>query len=349
MKEVKLDKLKNWTPPDNWLRITSLDTHTEGEPLRIFTSGLPPLEGDTILERRRFMKENYDHLRTALLFEPRGHADHYGCIITDPVTEDADFGVIFLHNEGYSTMCGHAIIAVTKAAVETGMITPSEPETEIKIDSPAGLITSYAKVSDGKVDRVQFLNVPSYVYIKDEVVNVPELGKVKFDIAFGGAFYAFVDADKLGIKIIPENYRTLIEKGMDIKHAVMNNYKIEHPFESDLNFLYGTIFTGAPLSDTAHSRNVCIFAEGEVDRSPTGTGVSARMALLFERGEIGIGEKYIIESILGTTFTGSVKETVKFADYDAVIPMVEGTAHITGKHEFLIDPADPLQNGFILR
>lgn len=349
MSKVDLDKLKNWSPHDNWLRITSLDSHTEGEPLRIFTSGLPQLKGDTILERRRFMKENYDHLRTALLFEPRGHADHYGCIITDPVTEDADFGVIFLHNEGYSTMCGHAIIAVTKIAVETGMIALSEPETEIKIDSPAGLITSYARIKNGLVNSVRFYNVPSFVYLRDKIVKVAGLGDVKFDISFGGAFYAFVDADELGIKIIPENYRTLIEKGMDIKRAVMNNFKIEHPYESDLNFLYGTIFTGAPMSDTSHSRNVCIFAEGEVDRSPTGTGVSARMALHFERGDIGIGEKYIIESILGTTFTCSVKETVKFADYDAVIPMVEGTAHITGKHEFLIDPDDPLKNGFILR
>jgi trans-L-3-hydroxyproline dehydratase len=295
------------------------------------------------------MKENYDHLRTALLFEPRGHADHYGCIITDPVTEDADFGVIFLHNEGYSTMCGHAIIAVTKAAVETGMIAAAEPETEIKIDSPAGLVTSYAKVKDGNVGSVRFLNVPSYVYLKNKMVNVDGIGDVNFDIAFGGAFYAFVDADKLGIKIAPENYRNLIEKGMAVKHAVMNNYKIEHPYENDLNFLYGTVFTGSPLSDAAQSRNVCIFAEGEVDRSPTGTGVSARMAIHFDRGDIVIGQKYLIESILGTTFTGSVKETVKYADYDAVIPLVEGTAHITGRHEFLIDPDDPLKHGFILR
>jgi trans-L-3-hydroxyproline dehydratase len=349
MKKIDSDKMRKWSPPDTWLKITSLDTHTEGEPLRIITSGLPLLKGKTILERRRFMKDNYDHLRTALLFEPRGHADHYGCIITNPVTDDADFGVIFLHNEGYSTMCGHAIIAVTKAAVETGMIEANEPVTEIKIDSPAGLVTSYANVKGGKVESVRFINVPSYVYLKDETVSVDGIGEVNFDIAFGGAFYAFVDADKLGIKMIPENYRTLIEKGMAIKHAVMDNYKIEHPYESDLNFLYGTIFTGGPLNNNAHSRNVCIFAEGEVDRSPTGTGVSARMAIHYDRGDIGIDQEYVIESILGTTFTGSVKEAVKFADYDAVIPSVKGTAHITGRHEFMIDPDDPIKNGFILR
>lgn len=349
MKAFDPDKMKNWSPPDNWLKITTLDTHTEGEPLRIITSGMPEIKGDTILEKRRYLKENLDHLRTALLFEPRGHADHYGCIITPPVTEDADLGVIFLHNEGYSTMCGHAIIAVTKAAVETGMVTAHGSETEIKIDTPAGMVTSYAGVENGKVSKVKFLNVPSYVYLKNEMINVDGIGEIKFDIAFGGAFYAFVDADNLGIKITPENYRTLIEKGMAIKHAVMNNYKIEHPIEKDLNFLYGTIFTGAPENDTAQSRNVCIFAEGEVDRSPTGTGVSARMALLHERGKIIAGEKYVIESILGTTFTGSVNETVKFADYDAVIPCVEGTAHITGRHEFLIDPDDPLKHGFFLK
>jgi trans-L-3-hydroxyproline dehydratase len=246
-------------------------------------------------------------------------------------------------------MCGHAVIAVTKVAVETGLINSLEPETEIKIDTPAGIVTSYAIVKNGIVESVRFLNVPSYVYLKNETVNVDGLGKVNFDIAFGGAFYAFVDADRLGIKLAPDNYRALIDKGMAIKNTVMKNYKIEHPYESDLNFLYGTIFIGKAAEKSAHSRNVCIFAEGEVDRSPTGTGVSARMALHFDRGEIGIDEKCVIESILGTTFTGSVKESVKFADYDAVIPAVEGTAHITGRHEFLIDPDDPLKNGFFLR
>jgi trans-L-3-hydroxyproline dehydratase len=180
-------------------------------------------------------------------------------------------------------------------------------------------------------------------------VEVPGIGSLNFDIAFGGAYYAFVDADKLGISMTKNNFRLFIEKGMDIKRAVMENFDIRHPFEKDLNFLYGTIFTGTPLKKENHSRNVCIFANGEVDRSPTGTGVSARMALHYAKKDIRINESVVIESIIGSEFTGRVVETTKFGNYDAVITEVEGTAYVTGKHEFIIDPDDPLKYGFILR
>lgn len=346
---VDFTNLQNYSPPEDWLKILTLDAHTAGEPLRIFLKGYPELKGKTILEKRRYAKENYDYLRTSLMFEPRGHADMYGCIITGPVTEEADFGILFLHNEGYSTMCGHAIIAITKVAVETGFVKLVEPETQIKIDSPAGLITSYANIKNGKVEEVYFHNVPSFVQLMNEEIKVKGLGKVKFDIAFGGAFYAFVDADELGITMTPGNYRQLIEKGMDIKRAVMKNYELKHPYDEELNFLYGTIFTGKALNENADSRNVCIFAEGEVDRSPTGTGVSARMAVHYAKGDIKLNQTMVIESILGTSFKASpIKETT-FGNYKAVIPEVTGTAFITGKNEFWIDPEDPLKLGFILR
>jgi trans-L-3-hydroxyproline dehydratase len=273
----------------------------------------------------------------------------YGAIITEPVNDESDFGVLFLHNEGYSTMCGHGIIALTKVFVQTGMIEAIEPITKIKIDTPAGLITSYAHVKDGKVDSVYFHNVPSFVLTTDQIVDVQAIGKVKYDIAFGGAFYAFVNADELGIRMKKQNFHELIEKGMAIKKAVIKSYPIKHPFEDDLNFLYGTVFYGKSHSKQADSRNVCIFAEGEVDRSPTGTGVSARIALQFAKDEIKINQPMLIESIIGTKFTGSVHQTTQFGKYDAVIPQVEGNAYITGKHEFLIDPEDPLKEGFILR
>ncbi|RKY82123.1 proline racemase [candidate division KSB1 bacterium] len=342
-------KLDKWQAPDNWIKIKTIDMHTCGEPLRIIYSGIPEIKGNTILERRRFMKENFDYLRTALMWEPRGHADMYGCILSEPVSDEADFGIMFLHNEGYSTMCGHAIIAITKAAVETGIVNSVEPVTEVKIDSPAGLVTSFARVSQGKVSSVFFRNVPSFVLALDEHVDIPGLGTIRYDIAFGGAFYAFVKADDLGLKMKPENYRDLIEAGMAVKRAVMKAREIPHPFEKDLSFLYGTIFTGSPESKDADSRNVCIFAEGEVDRSPTGTGVSARMALHYARGEIGINKPMVIESILGTRFTGRVHSETSFGPYKAVIPEVEGTAFITGKNEFVIDPEDSLKHGFILR
>ncbi|UCE25952.1 MAG: proline racemase family protein [Candidatus Zixiibacteriota bacterium] len=344
-----LDSAHRWRPPSDWTRITTIDAHTEGEPLRVIIGGWPAIVGDTILKRRRFAKENSDQLRTALMWEPRGHADMYGCIITPPVTEQANFGVLFIHNEGFSTMCGHGIIAVTKIAVQTGMVGTVEPVTTVRIDTPAGLVTAYARLKDGRVTSVYFQNVPSFVLTLDEAVDVHGLGTIRFDIAFGGAFYAFVQAETLGLDLTPKNFRLLIEKGMDIKRTVMKSRLIEHPFEKDLNFLYGTIFIGPPLSGDADSRNVCIFAEGEVDRSPTGTGVSARLALHHARGEIDINQPIVVESIIGSTFTGRVVSQTNFGPHPAIIPEVEGRAYITGRHEFVIDPNDPLRDGFILR
>jgi trans-L-3-hydroxyproline dehydratase len=342
-------KIAEWSHPDDWIEIETIDAHTCGEPLRIILSGLPEIKGATILEKRRYMKDNLDHFRTALMFEPRGHADMYGCVITPPVTQDADFGVLFMHNEGYSTMCGHGIIAVTKVVLETGMFEMIEPLTTIKIDSPAGLITSNAKIKDGKVVSVYFHNVPSFVLMLNQTVDVPQLGKINFDVAYGGAFYAFVKADQLGLTMAETEFNELIEKGMMIKRAVMENFPITHPLDDDLSFLYGTIFYGAPLNENVDSRNVCIFAEGEVDRSPTGTGVSARMALHYAKGEIGFNQPMVIESIIGSKFTGKVVELTKFGKYNAVIPQIEGNAFITGKNTFYVNPEDSLKHGFILR
>ena len=341
--------MKDWTAPEHWLKITTIDAHTEGEPFRVITGGFPALPGKNILARRRYAKENLDHLRTALMWEPRGHADMYGCIVTPPVTPDADIGVLFMHNEGFSTMCGHGIIGITTVALETNLLPMTSPETTLKIDTPAGLVTAHARVDKGHVQSVYFHNVPSFVLILDDTVDVPGLGKVRYDIAFGGAFYAFVRAEELGVTCTRKDFRPLIERGMAIKRSIMGNRPILHPFEEDLSFLYGTIFIGPPLAEDAHSRNVCIFAEGEVDRSPTGTGVSARLAIHHARGEIGLNEPIIIESIIGSRFTGRVVQTTTFGPHPAIIPEVEGTAHITGRHEFLIDPTDPLREGFVLR
>jgi len=195
------DKFNSWHPPEDWLKIKTIDAHTAGEPLRIILSGLPEIKGKTILEKRNFLKENYDYLRTALMFEPRGHADMYGAIITDPENEGSDFGVLFLHNEGYSTMCGHGIIALTKVVLETGMIEKSKPVTTIKIDTPAGLVNSYSRIENGSVKSIYFHNVPSFVLAMDERISVPGVGDIKYDIAFGGAFYAFVNADELKIRV----------------------------------------------------------------------------------------------------------------------------------------------------
>jgi trans-L-3-hydroxyproline dehydratase len=339
----------NWEPPEDWLKIDTIDLHTGGEPLRVITRGIPEIVGKTILEKRRFFKENYDDIRKGIMFEPRGHADMYGAILTEPTTGDADFGTFFLHNEGYSTMCGHAIIALTKLVFDTGMINKEGDQPELIINAPPGKIYAKALRDEGIVQKVSFRNVPSFVLMTNEEINIPGIGMVPFDISFGGAFYAIVDAIPLELKLDSSNYNLLIEVGRKIKHAIVEKYQIEHPFEKDLGFLYGTIFTGLPHSKENHSRNVCIFADGEVDRSATGSGVSARAALHYSKGEMRIGETFTIESILGSTMDVQVVDQTNFGDYSAVIPEVTGTAHITGQNRFYFDPDDPLRKGFIFR
>jgi trans-L-3-hydroxyproline dehydratase len=339
----------SWNPPDDWTRITTIDAHAEGEPLRIITGGLPPIPGDTILERRRYLIQNLDYLRTALMWEPRGHADMYGAILTDPVTQEADAGLLFMHNEGYSTMCGHGIIGLVTVALETGMLPVKGAQPTIRLDTPAGLVTAHARLRDGRVRSVAFENVPSFVYALDQTVDVPGIGPVRYDVAFGGAFYAYCRAADLGVGLGSSDFRRLIDVGTAVKRAVMESLPIRHPFQEDLGFLYGTIIVGEPEADGAQSRNVCIFAEGEVDRCPTGTGVSGRLALNFARGLLAEGEPFVVESIIGTRFTGRVLGTTTFGEFEAVIPEIEGSAHIVGRHEFLIDPDDPLRHGFILR
>jgi len=338
--------------PESWRAIETIDMHTGGEPLRVILSGLPELQGDSVLAYRRYMKQHHDEYRTALMFEPRGHADMYGCVLVPPNDEGADFGILFVHNEGYSTMCGHAVIAITKLAVEMGWVAKKAPITNVTIDAPCGRIYAFANVANNKVTGVYFHCVPSFVLDLDLSVDVPGIGKVNYDLAYGGAFYAYVDADALGISLDKENVQEHVQKGTDIKRAVMaSSQGIDHPFEVDLSFLYGTIFISEKTLDpNSHSRNVCIFAEGEVDRSPTGSGVSGRMAIHHARGEIKQGdETFVIESILGTTFKASVVETQDYGPHAAVIPQVEGNAYIVGQNRWLIDPEDPLRDGFILR
>lgn len=345
----KNEMLNNWKPPEDWKVITTIDAHAAGEPLRIITTGLEEIPGNTILEKRRYAQRNLDYLRQGLMWEPRGHADMYGAILTEPVTPDADLGVFFLHNEGFSTMCGHGIIALTTVILDTGIIIKEEQDPVLRIDTPAGRVKATAHREKGRVASVSFLNVPSFVYRLDQEIEVEGIGPVRYDVAFGGAFYAFCSAEELEVRLQPEDAHQLIDYGRRIKNAVMESLPIEHPFEKDLGFLYGTIFVSQPLTPSHHSRNVCIFAEGEVDRSPTGTGVSARAAIHYKRGELSLGNQIIIESILGTCFSVRATETLEFGPYEAVIPEVTGSAFIVGQNKFFFDPKDPLRNGFILR
>jgi trans-L-3-hydroxyproline dehydratase len=315
----------------------------------VIVDGLPSIPGDTMLAKRRHAQEHLDTWRRRLMWEPRGHADMYGAIITEPVRESSTCGVLFLHNEGFSTMCGHGVVALATALVEAGLVSADDSPAVIPIDTPAGLIVARVEHDSGRVRDVAFTNVPSFVYRRGIEVEVPSLGATVCDIAFGGAYYAFCEAGDLGLALQPSQHDRLIDAGRQVKAAVLAQVSIDDPVAPDLGFLYGVIFTGPAAEPGHHSRHVCIFAEGEVDRSPTGTGVSARAALLHDAGELGDGEAIVIESILGTCFGVTVVGHGSVGAYPAVIPQVSGEAFITGTSTFFVDPEDPLGDGFIFR
>jgi proline racemase len=329
--------------------IRTVDLHAAGEPLRVIVDGLAPVPGADMLEKRRYAQQHLDGVRRRLMWEPRGHADMYGAIVTEPVREDSDCGVLFLHNEGFSTMCGHGIIALTTFLVQTGRFGAGESEPVVRIDAPAGLIVAAARRDGARVSGVSFENVPSFVYRRDIPVRLAGIGETVCHIAFGGAYYAFCDAADLGLTLGPEQHDRLVEVGKLLKRAVAEQCPIEDPVAPDLGFLYGVIFTGPPADPAHHSRHVCIFAEGELDRSPTGTGVSARAALLHDEGSLAGGEEILIESILGTCFGVRVAARARVGDLDAVVPVVSGEAHFTGASVFVIDPDDPVGDGFVFR
>lgn len=345
IQSVDLDQLKS-----EWKRLARcIDMHTGGEPLRVVIEGAPPLNAATVLGCRRRMIEQFDRFRKLLMWEPRGHADMYGCLLLPPERVDSDFGVLFIHNEGYSTMCGHATIAITKLAVMLKWVDVVEPKTTLKIDAPCGQLTAYCEVKDGKPMQVSFDNVPSFVQALDQQVTLPDGRKVMYDLAFGGAFYTYVDARQLGLSLTPENNQTIIRLGKEIKIAVAEATDMKHPFEMDLNFLYGTIFIEPSEKKRIHSRNVCVFADGEVDRSATGSGVSGRAAIHFARGELRPGQRIRIESIVGSTMEVEVISSKHFGPFQAVIPRVYGDAWVCGFNEFVIDEEDFFQEGFFLR
>lgn len=365
MQLTPIEKLAQWQPTtgnSDFLTISTIECHTGGEPLRIITGGFPELQGETILAKRRDCQKHYDHLRRSLIFEPRGHADMYGAIITQAEKEDSHFGAIFIHNEGYSTMCGHAVIALAKCAVESGMVMQTGEITNVVIDVPCGQIRAKAVAQNfpnsSIITKVSFDSVPSFVFANKQSVEVDGIGNVNFDIAFGGAFYAYVQASSLGLSLTPEHQRKLIDYGKKIKDAIIKKMPIQHPFEADLSFLYGVIFVqenpkNMLSNDNIHSRNVCIFADGELDRSPTGSGVSGKIALHVAKSEVPLQQSIIIESILGSQFKVQAIENINYGsseqNYNAVIAQVTGSAFVCGKAQWLIDKNDPLKHGFLLK
>ena len=327
--------------------VFTVDAHTMGEPLRLIVGGFPNLIGNTIPEKREYFIRHYDHLRRALMQEPRGHKDMFGCLLTPPCREDADVGVIFMHGEGYHNMCGHGTIAVNTILVETGMVEVKEPETVIRMEAPAGLVMVRVKVEDGCARQVSFENVPAFLYKEDATVDVPELGKVKMDIAFGGSFFAIVDSAQLKIDIAPENASRLTEMGMAIIRAANEQIEVRHPELSHIRTIDLCEIWGPPKSPEARLQNITVF-DGQIDRSPCGTGTSAKVATLWAKGQLALNEPCVYDSVLRPKFTGRALRETTVGPYRAVVPEITGSAYITGYSQFLIDDDDPVKYGFRL-
>jgi proline racemase/trans-L-3-hydroxyproline dehydratase len=311
--------------------IATVDYHTGGEPFRIVTGGVEPLQGRTILEQRRFAQEHLDHVRRLLVYEPRGHADMYGCFVTEPEDGGADLGVVFFHNAGYSTACGHGTIALVTWAIESGLL----EGPEVVVDVPSGRLRTKARVENGRVASVRFRNVPAFVHER----GLPAAG-CEVDVAFGGAFYASLEE-----QVEPAELPRLIELGRAIKADLEKTHAIVHPDEPELRDVYGVIFWQDESAQPLTQRNVTVFADGEVDRSPCGSGTSARLALLHDEGRLATGEQLRHLGIVGSEFTGRVVEETPAG----VVTEIEGSAHLTGRHEFVLEPDDELGEGFLLR
>ena len=342
------------------VRVQTIDAHAAGEPLRLIVDGFPTPRGKTMLEKREWVRRHADDFRCALMLEPCGHADMYGALLTEPVSPGSHAGVLFMHNEGYSTMCGHGVIAVTTIALERGLLVPGGDGCSVVFDSPAGTIRARANLAAGeagragqaggagsveRVESVAFVNVPSFVLHGGLTVKLPSR-PVRADVAFGGAFYAIVDSEAVGLPIDIAHLPELRRVGMEIKHAIDAQQTVVHPLEPGLCGIYGTIFTGPASDERADLRNVTIFAEAEVDRSPCGTGTAAVMAVIDAMGLLDEARPFVHESLIGTRFSGRVAARTLVHDLPAIVPEIEGSAWITGEHTFIVDDGDPLKGGF---
>ncbi len=351
------------------LTLQTIDLHCGGEPLRLITGGFPDVPSLPILERRRWVAEHADHIRRAAIYEPRGHRDMYGAVLLPPYRDDADLAVLFMHNEGYSTMCGHGTLAIATALVEEGLFPASEPETVIRLETPAGLVRARVSTKSGgdgwEALDARFSNVPSYLAARDLAVRpdgvglhgeAAERGTLSVDIGFGGAYYGIVDAAELGLRIVPGQVEALTTAGAAITRLLRRDHRPTHPLEPDLGFVYGTIIVdrdpgGSPDGRVTGAtwRNVTVFAEAEVDRSPCGSGTSALLAQAAGRGRLGVGDEISNASITGAVFQGRIDGETTLGPFPAVETTIAGNAYLTGFSTFVVDERDTLGDGFLLR
>ncbi|WP_339859300.1 proline racemase family protein [Thalassospira alkalitolerans] len=343
-------KTDNCPLPERQSPIKVIDMHTGGEPLRIITSGYPTIPGDDILAKRRYAREHLDHLRKFLMFEPRGHYDMYGAVLIAPSLPDADLAVLFIHNEGYSTMCGHAILALGRYAVDYGMVTPVEPITNVNIECPCGLVRAEVEVTKGKTGAVRFKSVLCFMFAGDLVLTLADGKTFKTDIGYGGAFYAILDAEQFGLKVGVSPVRELVDIAQSVCKTVNANINLSHPDHKDLAFLYGAILTdGKDAWSEEPTRNICVFADNQVDRSPTGSGVSARLAIQHAKGLIAPDMTRHFHSVIGSGFAGRVTGTTQCGSLPAIIAEISGQAYYSGEATFWHEEDDGIGRGFIVR
>jgi proline racemase/trans-L-3-hydroxyproline dehydratase len=325
----------------------TIDSHTMGEATRIIVAGFPPLAGATMMERKQLLVSGFDRFRTALMLEPRGHSDMFGALLTEPIDPSADIGAIFMDTGGYLNMCGHGSMGVATVAVEARIVTVTEPVTSIRIETPAGIVRAEVKVENGKAGEVSIYNVPSFLYEKAKEIDVPGYGTVPFDIAFGGSFFALVDSGKIGIPLHRESAGRFVDLGMKLLDGINRTVRLKHPFlpidTVDLAEFFGPSDTPGVLQ-----KNVVVFGDGQFDRSPCGTGTSAKIAELYAAGELRLGEEIANESITGMAFRGTAVEEARVGDFPAVIPRITGRAWITGDNKWLIGRDDPFGYGFLI-
>jgi len=325
---------------------TVVDAHTEGNPERVVISNIPAIPGETMLEKGIYMRKHMDNIRKVLTHEPRGHTNMYASLVIPPANPEADFGILFLEPGGYATMCGHGTISICTVLVEMGLVEAKEPITKITLDTPAGLVRAKVAVKDGSAESVTIKNVPSFLYKPDVTVDVPGIGKVTSDISYGGNFYAILPAEQVGLRVHTDDFRKLIDYGSRIWNAINEQVEIQHPIDAKINCLNYVQFFGAPLNPDADVKNAVVVPPSGMDRSPCGTGTSAKMATLFARGELGLHQEFVHESIIGTLYYGELVEEVKVGDFSAVVPTIRGSAYIWGINQLVVDPRDPFPHGF---
>jgi proline racemase len=325
----------------------AVDSHTEGMPTRVITGGLGVIPGATMAERRLYFMKHLDHIRTLLMYEPRGHASMSGAILQPPTRPDADYGVLYIEVSGLLPMCGHGTIGVATVLVETGMVPVTEPVTTVRLDTPAGLVSVDVRVEDGEARSVTLTNVPAFCLALDRKVQVPGLGTVTHDLAYGGNFYAFVELEELGLPFARDHKDALLTAGLDIMAAINATDRPVHPENPEIAGVKH-VYLAAPGSDATRSRHAMAIHPGWFDRSPCGTGTSARMAQLHARGELPLHRDFTNESFIGTEFTGRLVGETSVGGLPAVVPTVTGRAWITGTAQYFLDPTDPFPEGFLL-